>query len=645
MQNGVAMDRAPQNRFKITRRPVGDTAQPPPPPSDAEKELLEQLAASPNLSVKINSMPSTQVPDHSSGVYEFDEEDKQPPVNQEEFDPDHEVSPARHSQYAPIGLSMQDQRFLSGYKPDFGGRPPPDFGRIPRANGQMYSTVDPSKPVYENKPNAYNKEWIRRQVAYKQALSRDPMYHMASQVAGRVKRRVLDLIDDPLEFADPEMVRQDPRLTVKDAYYPENPGAASTIPTAAGIPGFYSRYHVIERSIPQRYRDEYKRLMEQAATRENAIAQVIVGLRKKWNDYAFDNKLPGVPPARPTQSSSAEERESYRVVMSRIRDVLLDEYRSRLANLLALPLASITEIQYGDIVNLRQNIAELLIIKEERWVEGAYEDLPGYDTLRKVFESGNLMQTRAAFDEWDRLFNNGMFNRQRLLAVIAQSKRKEDDDFKRDAMLQLLEGKPAVDPDRNNAGAGKPIVNTRWMSLPENFGVIFFKEDLQAAVDQSLSDLAGFCKKGQIPLMDLITNTQVSSFFFDLIATNFRIFEIQAFRRNEEYRILRNMQTRRLELLVKFTTLIYDPTTDSLAFSDQPSAIFGGIMTLRNSFSSGAQDSYKRAKTSARWRPGDEPARLVYNGEASAAYKSASLRNGSEMQEFDRSREFMKNFS
>jgi hypothetical protein len=659
------MDRVSSNKFKITRRPVGESAPPVQPPTDAELELLDQLAASPTIAEQIGSMRST------SAIHDFDagappQEPHRKNFGQDPdgagdpYDPDLDILPPQPGppfsrQAAPIGLSVQDRMFMTGYRPGFDGQPAPDLGRIPRADGRMYSNLNPGERVYENKSNAYGKEWLRRQVAYRTALSRDPMYHMAVQVAGRVGRRVLDLIEDPLEFAQPELVRQDPRLTVKDTFYPENPGAASTIPSAIGIPGFYSRHHVIEKSVPQQYRERYKKAIAEADAGRNpaenrsaALVQVIIGLRKKWNDFAFENKVPGVPDSRPGNDSAPLDRERYRQAMDRVRDRMTEEFRTRLSGLLAVPLVSMGDVQYMNIVELRQNIAELAIVKEQRWIEGAYEDLPGYEVLKKVFETGNLIQTRSAFDEWDRLFNNGMFGRQRMLAIMAESKKKEDADIKRDALLQILEGKPAVDPDRGNPGsAGKPAVNTRWMSLPENFGYIFFRETLQSAVDQSLADIAGFCKKGQVPLMYMVTNDRISSFFFDLIASNFRIFEIQSFRRNEEFRLLRAMQTRRLELLLKFTTLQYDPATDSLAFSDQPSVLFGGITTLRQAFQSSG------ARKKARWRPIPSgnvleeqlPTHVIFDGQATAAYKSAGLRNGAEMEEFARSREFFANFS
>jgi len=111
--------------------------------------------------------------------------------------------------------------------------------------------------------------------------------------------------------------------------------------------------------------------------------------------------------------------------------------------------------------------------------------------------------------------------------------------------------------------------NIRWAQLPEHIGMIFFKENLQAAVDWTLYEIFAKCGQQDVTLLDLITSPMVQTAFFRLVATTMRINELQTPRRNDNPKVmLPILRAQRLELLLQFRKLIY--MGEELIFSDMP---------------------------------------------------------------------------
>lgn len=113
------------------------------------------------------------------------------------------------------------------------------------------------------------------------------------------------------------------------------------------------------------------------------------------------------------------------------------------------------------------------------------------------------------------------------------------------------------------------LVDLRWAKLPEHIGVVFFRENLQAAVDWALYEI--YTRSGQrdVTLFDLVTNPVVQTAFFRLVAVTLRINELETPRRNDNPKVILPMLLRRrLALLLRFQKLTRDG--DVWIFSDMP---------------------------------------------------------------------------
>lgn len=456
-------------------------------------------------------------------------------------------SPSPHGAQQSIGAGISDPSQFYGQPLAYSTA---DRGRIPRADGTTHDPSDRKRRVFENSNGQYTKEFLDREIKAKQACMKDPRYYLAFSVAGRTNRRVLDLIEDPLAFAKPVKPEPEEKPSVKDIV---TQAITSGQQGLMWLPARYSRKKAID-GFPETYKILYNRRDASPADKKDARVK---GLAFKWNKKIRDEDLAPVPDRLPP-GSSGQDKIEYAKAMGSIRTSLIPKFKERLSMLQSIPLIQFTNQNLEESLVLQQAIAELESILSEDWVPGAFEDLPGYDLLKGIFEKSdnNMQTTQQAIDAWDDLYNSGLLKRQKLLIQRASVREQTLD---RAAAENELFGTPLA-PNKVKPSVQKPPVDVRWMSLPEHLGVIFYKEDLTAALDQSLQALSVDCDKGHISEWDLITNPEVQSSFFDLVALHLRINEVMSARRNEQIdKILHPLRRKRMNLLLLFRTLEYVP--------------------------------------------------------------------------------------
>lgn len=548
----------------------------------------------------------------------------------------------RSNQYIEAGLL--DSSRLYGYEPDtvsatsWPSSKRIDRGRVPRSDG-TYMQQDGQTRAYENSGGKYGREWLNEQLETKRALMRDPLYYTAFSVAGRTDRRVLDLIEDPLEFARPIPPEPEHRPSLKEA--------RSAHQGFAWLPAKYSWTRMIE-ALDQRYRDA----LNKASDESQRQLVVIRGLTIKWNrllseqqDEEFQREY-----SPPLRTAPDADKQRYNDMMKSLRRDYIREIKQRLSELDHVALIQMTPQQFRDAINDNQILSELLTIEAGKRIPGAFEDLPGYELLRGIFEhtqsqqnSPNAALAQQAIDSWDALFNEGLLVKQRMLMNAAAQRnqtleraRSEKELFGR--VVSNIDSAPTVQ---------KPAVDTRWISLPEHLGAIFPKENLISALDRSMQDLSVRCGKGDASMWDLVTHAEVQSSFFDLVAVNLRLSEVLAHRRNEELRLLYELRKQRINLLLLFMTMEYGPGGE-LFFTRNTNLIKTGMRRIRESFGPGGHGAAAAAARSRRPLANSsgiistfgsrDPLYTVYHSATETMDRARPL-NGWQQLEYERSKE------
>ena len=389
-------------------------------------------------------------------------------------------------------------------------------GDGPRADGTL--------PGAQRDEPRFGRAWIDASIARRQVLESDPFYRLAREIAGRTGRRIEDMLD----------MKNITDHTLAEARTTQQQQENATLESIDAF-GWFSLSDAIDdwaRGDDALREDLHKALLAVTTAIDGVDPRAKQLLRSELYQHVRDATfpLPGASdlvstftwPAVDGGDPADPEWEATRRALVALRR----QERAAWHETLTTPIRLASSATIARLQRHAQLIGELDFI-----LDG---DVAGYVALRKA-----------------------------LPAALARPSR--DTGRLRELLDQWVERERArLAEEGRAAAAGPPAL--RWIPLPAQLGVLFLREQLQAALTAALSTILHKLGHGERLwsadasqrdiAAELIDEPQVSSDFFELVAANVRLADVLYPTRNQTNRfVIGHARTALVVLAARFERL------------------------------------------------------------------------------------------